>query len=99
LALILHGLREKTSISESWLVPYLARFRRHPLQFTGALFMKQSMKLFAINTGYQLGLLPRHGSDPLRVEVTTMQVSRAERQACLLQQEFVSSETPLPLNS
>jgi Protein of unknown function (DUF1761) len=24
------------------------------VQFTGALFMKQSMKLFAINTGYQL---------------------------------------------
>ena len=42
------------------------------------------------------GLLPRHGSDPLRVEVTTMQVSRAERQACLLQQEFVSSEHRCP---
>jgi hypothetical protein len=24
------------------------------VQFTGALFAKQSMKLFAINTGYQL---------------------------------------------
>jgi hypothetical protein len=54
LALILHGLRAETlhfGIMASfhiWL-GFVAT-----VQFTGALFTKQSMKLFAINTGYQL---------------------------------------------
>ena len=54
LALILHGLRVEDlhfGIMASfhiWL-GFVAT-----VQFTGALFMKQSMKLFAINTGYQL---------------------------------------------
>jgi hypothetical protein len=54
LALILHGLRAEDlhfGIMTSfhiWL-GFVAT-----VQFTGALFMKQSMKLFAINTGYQL---------------------------------------------
>jgi hypothetical protein len=54
LALILHGLRAEDvhfGIMASfhiWL-GFVAT-----VQFTGALFMKQSMKLFAINTGYQL---------------------------------------------
>lgn len=54
LALILHGLRAEDvhfGIMASfhiWL-GFVAT-----VQFTGALFMKQSMKLFGINTGYQL---------------------------------------------
>ncbi len=54
LALILHGMREEnlhvglTLSFHVWL-GFVAT-----VQFTGALFMKQSMKLFAINTGYQL---------------------------------------------
>ncbi len=54
LALILHGLR-----AESLHFGLMASFHIWlgfvaTVQFTGALFMKQSMKLFAINTGYQL---------------------------------------------
>jgi hypothetical protein len=54
LALILHGLR-----GEDLHFGLLASFHIWlgfvaTVQFTGALFMKQSMKLFAINTGYQL---------------------------------------------
>jgi hypothetical protein len=54
LSLILHGLKAEDvhfGIMASfhiWL-GFVAT-----VQFTGALFMKQSMKLFAINTGYQL---------------------------------------------
>lgn len=54
LALILHGLGTRdlhlgiTASFHIWL-GFVAT-----VQFTGALFMKQSMKLFAINTGYQL---------------------------------------------
>jgi hypothetical protein len=54
LALILHGLR-----AEDWHFGVMASFHIWlgfvaTVQFTGALFAKQSMKLFAINTGYQL---------------------------------------------
>jgi hypothetical protein len=54
LALILHGLR-----AEDWHFGIMASFHIWlgfvaTVQFTGALFMKQGMKLFAINTGYQL---------------------------------------------
>ena len=54
LALILHGLR-----AEDLHLGIMASFHIWlgfvaTVQFTGALFMKQSMKLFAINTGYQL---------------------------------------------
>lgn len=54
LALILHGLR-----AEDLHFGIMASFHIWlgfvaTVQFTGALFMKQSMKLFAINTGYQL---------------------------------------------
>lgn len=54
LALILHGMRAETlhfgmmASFHIWL-GFVAT-----VQFTGALFAKQSMKLFAINTGYQL---------------------------------------------
>jgi hypothetical protein len=54
LALILHGLRaERVDLGlmvgfHVWL-GFVAT-----VQLTGVLFMKQSMKLFAINTGYQL---------------------------------------------
>jgi hypothetical protein len=55
LALILHGMREEENLHlgltlsfHVWL-GFVAT-----VQFTGALFMKQSMKLFAINAGYQL---------------------------------------------
>ncbi len=54
LALILHGLRVEdlhiglAASFHIWL-GFVAT-----VQLTGALFMKQSMKLFAINTGYQL---------------------------------------------
>lgn len=54
LALILHGMRAEnlhfglTLSFHVWL-GFVAT-----VQLTGALFMKQSMKLFAINTGYQL---------------------------------------------
>ena len=54
LALILHGMR-----AESLHFGMMASFHIWlgfvaTVQFTGALFSKQSMKLFAINTGYQL---------------------------------------------
>jgi hypothetical protein len=54
LALILHGLR-----AEDLHFGIMASFHIWlgfvaTVQFTGVLFMKQSMKLFAINTGYQL---------------------------------------------
>ncbi|HKW31520.1 MAG TPA: DUF1761 domain-containing protein [Candidatus Acidoferrum sp.] len=54
LALILHGMR-----AESLHFGMMASFHIWfgfvaTVQFTGALFAKQSMKLFAINTGYQL---------------------------------------------
>ena len=54
LALILHGLR-----ADSLHFGLMASFHIWlgfvaTVQFTGALFAKQSMKLFAINTGYQL---------------------------------------------
>jgi hypothetical protein len=54
LALILHGLR-----AEDLHFGIMASFHIWlgfvaTVQFTGALFMKQSIKLFAINTGYQL---------------------------------------------
>ena len=54
LALILHGMR-----AESLHFGLMASFHIWlgfvaPVQFTGALFAKQSMKLFSINTGYQL---------------------------------------------
>ena len=54
LALILHGMR-----AESLHFGIMASFHIWlgfvaTVQFTGALFAKQSMKLFAINTGYQL---------------------------------------------
>lgn len=54
LALILHGMR-----AESLHFGVMASFHIWlgfvaTVQFTGALFTKQSMKLFAINTGYQL---------------------------------------------
>jgi len=54
LALILHGMRAETlhfglmASFHIWL-GFVAT-----VQFTGALFARQSMKLFAINTGYQL---------------------------------------------
>lgn len=54
LALILHGMR-----AESLHFGIMASFHIWlgfvaTVQFTGALFAKQSMKLFAINSGYQL---------------------------------------------
>ena len=54
LALILHGMR-----AESLHFGLMASFHIWlgfvaTVQFTGALFTKQSMKLFSINTGYQL---------------------------------------------
>jgi len=54
LALILHGMR-----AESLQFGIMASFHIWlgfvaTVQFTGALFAKQSMTLFAINTGYQL---------------------------------------------
>jgi len=54
LALILHGMR-----AESVHFGMMASFHIWlgfvaTVQFTGALFTKQSMKLFSINTGYQL---------------------------------------------
>jgi hypothetical protein len=54
LALILHGLR-----ADDLHFGLMAGFHVWlgfvaTVQFTGALFAKQSMKLFAINTGYQL---------------------------------------------
>ena len=54
LALILHGLK-----AEDLHFGIMASFHIWlgfvaTVQFTGALFMKQSMKLLAINTGYQL---------------------------------------------
>src|SRR5436305_15008282 len=54
LALILHGMR-----AESLHFGIMASFHIWlgfvaTVQFTGALFARQSMKLFAINTGYQL---------------------------------------------
>jgi len=54
LALILHGIR-----ADSLHFGVMASFHIWlgfvaTVQFTGALFTKQSMRLFAINTGYQL---------------------------------------------
>jgi len=54
LALVLHGMR-----ADSLHFGLMASFHIWlgfvaTVQFTGALFAKQSMKLFAINTGYQL---------------------------------------------
>lgn len=54
LALVLHGMR-----AESVHFGMMASFHIWlgfvaTVQFTGALFAKQSMKLFSINTGYQL---------------------------------------------
>jgi len=54
LALILHGIR-----ADSLHFGVMASFHIWlgfvaTVQFTGALFAKQSMRLFAINTGYQL---------------------------------------------
>ncbi len=54
LALILHGLRTEDlhfglMVSFHIWLGFVAT-----VQFTGALFTKQSMKLFGINTGYQL---------------------------------------------
>ena len=54
LALILHGLH-----AEDLHLGFMASFHIWlgfvaTVQFTGALFARQSMKLFAINTGYQL---------------------------------------------
>ena len=54
LALILHGLRTESlhfglMVSFHVWLGFVAT-----VQLTGALFAKQSMKLFAINTGYQL---------------------------------------------
>ena len=54
LALILHGMRAESlhfglMVSFHIWLGFVAT-----VQFTGALFAKQSMKLFAINTGYQL---------------------------------------------
>jgi len=54
LALILHGLRAESAhfglmVSFHVWLGFVAT-----VQLTGALFAKQSMKLFAINTGYQL---------------------------------------------
>ena len=54
LALILHGMRAESlhfgmMVSLHIWIGFVAT-----VQFTGALFAKQSMKLFAINTSYQL---------------------------------------------
>jgi hypothetical protein len=54
LALILHGLRAEGLHTGLMLGFHVWLGFVATVQFTGALFAKQSMKLFAINTGYQL---------------------------------------------
>jgi hypothetical protein len=54
LALILHGLRADDIHAGIMISFHVWLGFVATVQFTGALFMKQSMKLFAINTGYQL---------------------------------------------
>jgi Protein of unknown function (DUF1761) len=54
LALILHGMRGEDLHGGLMLSFHVWLGFVATVQFTGALFMKQSMKLFAINTGYQL---------------------------------------------
>jgi Protein of unknown function (DUF1761) len=54
LALILHGLRVEDLHMGVMLGFHVWLGFVATVQFTGALFTKQSMKLFAINTGYQL---------------------------------------------
>jgi len=54
LALILHGLRAEDLHTGLMLGFHVWLGFVATVQFTGALFAKQSMKLFAINTGYQL---------------------------------------------
>jgi hypothetical protein len=54
LALILHGLRAEGLHTGLTLGFHVWLGFVATVQFTGALFAKQSMKLFAINTGYQL---------------------------------------------
>jgi len=54
LALILHGLRAEDLHTGVMLGFHVWLGFVATVQFTGALLAKQSMKLFAINTGYQL---------------------------------------------
>src|SRR5713226_1588369 len=54
LALILHGMRAENLHFGLMLSFHVWLGFVATVQLTGALFMKQSMKLFAINTGYQL---------------------------------------------
>jgi hypothetical protein len=54
LALILHGLRAEDLHMGLMLGFHVWLGFVATVQFTGALFARQSMKLFAINTGYQL---------------------------------------------
>jgi hypothetical protein len=54
LALFLHWLRNYTVYFGLMVGFHVWLGFVATVQFTGALFMKQSMKLFAINTGYQL---------------------------------------------
>ena len=54
LALILHGLRAEDLHFGLMVGFHVWLGFVATVQLTGALFMKQSMKLFAINTGYQL---------------------------------------------
>jgi hypothetical protein len=54
LALILHALRSEDLHTCLMLGFHVWLGFVATVQFTGALFAKQSMKLFAINTGYQL---------------------------------------------
>ena len=54
LALILHALRSEDLHTGLMLGFHVWLGFVATVQFTGALFAKQSMKLFAINTGYQL---------------------------------------------
>jgi hypothetical protein len=54
LALILHGMRVENLHVGLMLSFHVWLGFVAMVQLTGALFMKQSMKLFAINTGYQL---------------------------------------------
>ena len=54
LALILHGLRAESLDFGLMVSFHIWLGFVMTVQFTGALFAKQSMKLFGINTGYQL---------------------------------------------
>lgn len=54
LALVLHGLRTEGLHTGLMLGFHVWLGFVATVQFTGALFAKQSMKLFVINTGYQL---------------------------------------------